>query len=147
MAQDVVGRADLRERRDLRERPVGELMKELASQTGTLVRQEIELARVEMVEKGKQGAMAGGMFAGAAAVGLLALIALTICFIAALATGMAVWLAALIVTAVYAIAGGVLAREGRERLQRATPPVPVETVETLKEDLEWAKTRQSSVKR
>lgn len=133
--------------RDLRERPVGELMKELASQTGMLVRQEIELARVEMVEKGKQGARAGGMFAGAALVGLLSLIALTICLIAALATGMAVWLAALIVTAVYAIGGAILAREGRERLRRATPPVPVETVETLKEDVEWVKTRQSSVKR
>ena len=65
--------------------------------------------------------------------------------IAALATGMDVWLAALIVTAVYAAGRGRVGVDGRvSRLRKAGPPVPEETIETLKEDVRWAKTRKQS---
>ena len=57
---------------------------------------------------------------------------------------MDVWLAALIVTAVYAVVAGVLALRGRERIQQATPPVPEQTIETVKEDVQWAKTQMPS---
>ena len=61
---------------------------------------------------------------------------------ALLATGLDVWLSALIVTVVYAAIAGVLALMGKKKVQQATPPVPEQTVETLKEDVEWAKTQR-----
>jgi hypothetical protein len=57
---------------------------------------------------------------------------------------MDVWLAALIMTAVYAALAGVLALVGKKRVSEATPPVPEQTVETVKEDVEWAKTQLPS---
>jgi Putative Actinobacterial Holin-X, holin superfamily III len=132
---------------DLRDRPAGELMKELANQTSTLVRQELELAKAEMAQKGKQAGLGVGMFGGAGVIGFLALVALTACLIAALATGMDVWLAALIVAVVYAAIAGALALVGRSRVKEATPPVPEQTVETLKEDVEWAKSQKPSASR
>lgn len=132
---------------DLRERPVGELMKELANETSTLVRQELDLAKAEMVQKGKQAGLGVGMFGGAGIVAFVAFLALTACFIAALATGMSTWLAALIVAIVYAAIAGALALMGRTRVKDATPPVPEQTVDTLKEDVEWAKSQKSSASR
>lgn len=67
--------------------------------------------------------------------------ALTACLIALLATAMATWVAALIVTVVYAVVAGAMALAGRSRVTRAAPPVPEQTIETVKEDVEWAKTR------
>lgn len=129
---------------DLRERPVGELLRDLSQQTSTLVRQELELAKAELTQKGKQAGAGAGMLTGAAVVGLLALGALTACLIALLATGMATWLAALIVTVVYAAIAGVLALAGKARIKQATPPAPEQTIETVKEDVQWAKTRARS---
>jgi hypothetical protein len=129
---------------DLRERPIGELMKELASQTSVLVRQELDLAKAEMAQKGKQAGLGVGIFGGAGIVAFLALVALTVCFVAALATGMKVWLAALIVAVVYAAIAGALAFVGRSRVKEAPPPVPEQTVETVKEDVEWLKSQKPS---
>ena len=89
-----------------------------------LVRQELKLVQVEMTEKGKKAGVGVGMFGGAGVVGLLALGAFTACLIAALATGMEVWIAALIVTVLYGAAAGVLALQGKSRVREATPPVP-----------------------
>ena len=132
---------------DLRERPIGELLKQLSQETTTLVRQELELAKAEMAEKGKQAGLGAGMFGGAGVVGLLALGALTACFILALTPATKDWLAALIVAAVYAAIAGILALVGRSRVREATPPVPEQTVETVKEDVQWAKTRRQSAPR
>lgn len=131
---------------DLRDRPVGELIKQLADETATLVRQELELARAEMTQKGKQAGFGLGMFGGAGVATLLALGALTACVIAALDTGMALWLAALIVAVVYGAIAAVLALVGKERLHEATPPVPEQTQRSVKEDVEWAKTRARSAR-
>ena len=54
------------------------------------------------------------------------------------------WLAALIVTVVYAAAAGLLALRGKERISHATPPVPTQTIESVKEDVQWAKTHATS---
>ena len=132
---------------DLRDRPVGELLKELSNQTTMLVRKELELAKAEMAEKGKKAGLGAGMFGGAGLFGFLALVALTACLIAALATGMDVWLAALIVTVVYAAIAGVLALMGRKKTQEATPPAPEQAIESTKEDVQWAKTQAKSAKR
>ncbi len=132
---------------ELRERPIGELLKQLSEETSTLVRQELELAKAEMAEKGKQAGLGVGMFGGAGIVGFLALGALTTCFIAALAPAVDhVWLAALIVAVVYAAIAGVLALTGKTRIKQAVPPVPEQTQDSVKEDIEWAKTRARSAR-
>ena len=123
---------------DARERPIGELVKELSQQTSTLVRKEIELARVELQEQGKVAGKGAGMLGGAAAAGLLSLGALSAALVALLDRAMATWVAALIVMALWAIVALVLAQAGRSALRRATPPAP-QTIETVKEDIQWAK--------
>jgi uncharacterized membrane protein YqjE len=132
---------------ELREQPMGEVFKQLSDDLSTLVRQELRLAQAEMTDKGKKAGVGIGMFGGAAIVGLLALGALTTCLIAALSTAMEVWIAALIVTAVYGAVAAVLALNGRNRVSEATPPLPEQTIETVKEDAQWAKTQLSSEKR
>jgi MFS family permease len=134
--------------RELRERPLGELVKQLATETSTLVKQEIDLAKAEMTEKGKKAGKGAGIFGAAGIVGFLALSALTACLIALLATALDhVWLAALIVALVYGAIAGVLALTGKKEVQEATPPAPEQTIETLKEDVEWAKTQTPSARR
>jgi predicted lipid-binding transport protein (Tim44 family) len=130
--------------RELHERPVGELLRELSEQTTRLVRQELELAKAEVAEKGKRAGIGGGLFGGAGVAGLLALGALTACIVAALSTAMEIWLAALIVTLVHAAIAAVLALAGRTRVRQGTPPAPEQTIETVKEDVQWAKTRARS---
>ena len=129
-----------------REQPIGELLKQLSQETTMLVRQELDLAKAEMAEKGKKAGRGAGMFGGAGVVGLLALGALTAALILALDTGMEAWLAATCVGLVYAAIAGVLALRGRKEVQQATPPVPEQTVESVKEDVEWAKTRTPSAR-
>jgi hypothetical protein len=131
----------------LREQPMGELFKQLSDDLSTLVRQELRLAQAEMTAKGKKAGVGIGMFGGAGIVALLTLGALTTCLIAALSTGMEVWIAALIVTVLYGAIAGALALIGRDRVTEATPPVPEQTMETVKEDAQWAKTQLSSQKR
>src|SRR5829696_5527423 len=104
---------------DPRELGIGELVKDLASQTSTLVRQEIQLAQAEVTQKGKVAGKGAGMLAGAAVAGLLALGALTAALIALLDKAMATWVAALIVMALWAIVALVLAKAGQNALKRA----------------------------
>jgi hypothetical protein len=129
---------------DLRDRPIGDLVKQLAGQTSTLVRQEIDLAKAEMSQKASVAGKGAGLIGGAAAVGLLAAGALTACLILALGQVIPDWLAALIAALVLAAVAGVLALQGRNRIRAATPPMPEQTVETVKEDVAWAKTRTPS---
>jgi hypothetical protein len=131
----------------LRERPMGELFKELSEDVSALVRQELRLAQAEMTEKGRKAGVGAGILAGAGVAALLALGTLTTCLVAVLATGMDVWLAALIVTVLYGVGAGALATYGRSRVSDAAPTVPVQTVETVKENTQWAKTQLSSEKR
>jgi uncharacterized membrane protein YqjE len=123
------------------ERPVAELFRELSEQTTSLVHQELELAKLEMAEKGKRAGLGIGMFGGAGVVGLYALGALTAAIVLVLATAMAGWLAALIVAVAYAAVAGGLALLGRSEARRATPPVPQQASESVKEDVRWAKTK------
>jgi hypothetical protein len=128
----------------LREQSMGELFKQLSDELSTLVRQELRLAQAEMTEKGKRAGIGAGIVGGAGLVGVMAFGTLTACLVAALAEAMDVWLGALIVTVVYAAVAGILALQGRERIQQATPPVPEQTVDTVKEDVQWAKTQLPS---
>ena len=132
---------------DLHGRPVGELLKQLSEDTTTLVKEELDLAKAEMSEKGKEAGVGVGMFGGAGLGGLLALIFLSLAAVAALDTGMRTWLAALIVGVVWAAVAGLLALQGKSKLQQATPPAPDQAIESTKEDVQWAKTQARSAKR
>jgi hypothetical protein len=131
---------------DLRERSIGELIRQLPEQTTRLVHQELELAKAELTQKGRRAGAGVGLFGAAGAIGLLAVAALTTCFTLALDAVMPAWLAALIVAVVYGIIAFVLVKQGQARMKRATPPVPEQTIETLKEDVQWAKTQTRSDK-
>jgi uncharacterized membrane protein YqjE len=123
-----------------------DLLKQLSAQTTTLVRQEIELAKVELAEKGKRAGLGASMFGGAGALGFYAFGALTACAILALATAVSDWLAALIVAVVYGAIAGVLALSGKKQVAAATPPVPEEALDSTKEDVRWVKTRAKSAR-
>ena len=129
---------------DLRERSLPDLLKLLSEETTQLVHQELDLAKAELQAKGRQAGQGAGMFGAAGALGLAALGALTACIILALNAIMPAWLAALIVTVVYGVIAFVLVKQGQARMKRATPPVPEQTIETVKEDVEWAKTQMRS---
>jgi hypothetical protein len=132
---------------DLRDRPLPELLRQLSQETTHLLKQEIELAKAEVGEKGKQAGKGAGLFGAAGVIGLGAVGALTACFILALNAVMPGWLAALIVAVVYAAVAGVLALQGRNKVKQAAPPVPEQTIETLKEDVQWAKNQTPSAKK
>jgi MFS family permease len=130
------------------DRPVAELIKDLSDQTTTLIRKEMELARAELTEKGKRAGLGAGMFGGAGVLGLYAFGALTAALIAVLATALDhVWLAALIVAAVYAAVAGVLALTGKKQVEQAVPPVPEQAAESVKEDVEWTKSRAQAARK
>jgi hypothetical protein len=142
----MTSREDLPGSDDLYDRSLGELLKQLSEQTTRLVHQELELAKAELTQKGKQAGAGAGMFGGAGAIGLAALGALTACFILALNAIMPAWLAALLVAVVYGIIAFVLVKQGQAKMKAAGPLVPEQTIETVKEDVEWAKTQMRSDK-
>jgi hypothetical protein len=129
-----------------RDQPVGDLVKQLSEQTSTLVRKEVELAKAEIAAKGKKAGIGAGMFGGAGLFGFFAFAGLTTTFILALTTAVAPWLAALIVTVVYGAVAGVLALQGKNKVQDATPPVPERAVDSTKEDVAWVKTKAKSAR-
>lgn len=127
----------MREQQD--QRSLGELFGDLARDTGTLVRQEVELAKVEMTQKATRIGKDIGFLAAGGAVAYAGFLAI----LAAIAVGLGQlgvpwWLAALLVGVVVAGIGGFLVRSGLAALQRETL-VPERTVTSLKEDVEWVK--------
>jgi hypothetical protein len=129
---------------ELRDQSIGDLLKHLSEQTATLVRQELDLARAEMQQKGKRAGVGIGLIGGGGVLALAAVGALTATLILALAEWMDAWLAALIVTVAYAAGAALLALQGKEKVGQATPPVPEQTIETVKEDVRWAKSQVRS---
>jgi len=123
------------------ERSLADLARQLSLQTTELLRREAELAKAELRVKGKRAGAGAGMFGGAGALGLYALGALTAAIIAGIAEVLPVWAAALIVAAVYGAVAGILALRGKTQVQQATPPVPEQTVQSVKEDVRYTKQR------
>jgi membrane protein len=121
------------------ERSVSELLQELTEQTTRLAQKEIELAKAEMAAKGKRLGVGAGAFSTAGLLALFAFGAVTAAAILGLATALEGWLAALIVAGVYLLVAGVLALLGRSKVQAASPPVPEQTAESIKEDVELTK--------
>jgi membrane protein len=120
---------------------MAELVKQLSEQTSRLARHEVELARAELMAKGKRAGLGAGMFGGAGIVALYAVGALTAAAILGLSKAVAGWAAALIVAGALGALAGVLALGGRREVQQAVPPVPEQATESVKEDVEVAKAR------
>jgi uncharacterized membrane protein YqjE len=124
---------------DLGDRSVADLLRQASDQTATLVHQELELAKAELATKAKQVGLGAGMFGGAGVFGVYAFGALTAAVILALSLAMTGWLAALIVATVYGAIAGVLALRGKSKVKAATPPMPEQTVQSVKADVESTK--------
>ncbi len=124
---------------DLRDEPIGDLLKTVKEEGSTLASQELKLAKAEMSGKAKEVGIGAGMFGGAGYVASLASLTLTLTIIFALAEFMPAWLAALIVTVVYGALAGVLALKAKKKIQQAGPPVPEQTVESVKQTIETVK--------
>ena len=124
---------------DMRDQPIGDIVKQVSDEAKTLVNQEIKLAKAEMTEKAKDVGIGAGMFGGAGYSLHLTVLGLMLTVIFALATAMDAWLAALIVTVVFAVIAGALALAGKKRLERAGPPVPEQTIESVKQTIDTVK--------
>ena len=118
-----------------------DLVKQVTEQASLLVRDEIKLAQLEMTRKGKQAGVGAGMLGGGGVIALYGVACLLACAIIGLSHVMQAWLAALVVGVVLLAVAGVAALVGKNRLARATPPVPEETVSSVKSDVAEIKER------
>jgi len=125
---------------ELENQSIAEIFRNVLRDIQELLRAEVRLAKAEVSENVDRAKSAGGLMGGAAAAGLFAGMSLVATLIAGLATFMAVWMAALIVTVLLGGAGAFLFFRGKAKL-RNFHAVPEQTVETVKEDVEWAKQR------
>jgi large-conductance mechanosensitive channel len=121
------------------DRPIGELVQELSQQTATLVRQELQMAQLEMKEKGKRAGIGAGLFGGAGGLAFYGLGALLAAIVLGLATFLEPWIAALIVAVVLFAVAGALALTGKKQVEQATPPAPERAIESTKRDVEEIK--------
>jgi uncharacterized membrane protein YqjE len=119
----------------VQEPSVGELVKNLSEQVTVLVRDELKLAQLEMTRKGKQAGLGAGLLGGSGLVALYAVGCLLACAILAISRVVEPWLAALIVGAALSVISAIAALLGKARLQKATPPVPAQAVESVKADV------------
>ncbi|KOV90025.1 phage holin family protein [Nocardia sp. NRRL S-836] len=120
------------------EESLGDLVSELTGDLSKLMRQELELAKAELRQEAGKAGKATGMLAAAGFAGYLTTVLLSFALVFALGAVMPLGWAALIVAVLWGIAGAVLYSTGRAKL-RTVNPKPERTVETLKEDAEWAK--------
>jgi hypothetical protein len=142
------------ESRELRQRSTLDLVKDLTHQASTLVHQEVELVKLEVLEnvelakdemtdKAKTAGIGVALLAAAGVAGLMALGALSAFLILALDEVMPNWAAALCVAAIWVVAGAVLAVYGRRKIDEMGTAVPTRTIEAVKEDVEWLKHQKS----
>ncbi len=129
------------------DKSVAELTGDLARQMTALVHHEIDLAKVELAEKGKKAGLGGGMFGVAGLLGLATFACLTVAFVGALHLVFSVWAAGLIAAGGYGLVAGALALTGRRELSQATPPVPEEAIASTKEDVAWLTKQAKSANR
>ena len=126
-----------------REHSTGDLVKMMTEQVSVLIRDELKLAQLEMTGKGKQAALGAGMFGASGVVALYGVGCLLACAIIAISGAVAAWLAALIVGAALLglAAAGLAALLGKQRISKATPPLPEQAVADVKADVEEIKGR------
>jgi hypothetical protein len=117
---------------------VGELMSEISADVAALMRQEVELAKAEIKHEATKAGKGAGMLGGAAYAGHMLLLFASLALVFALRSAVGLGWAALIVTGIWAVIAAVLALRGREQLRRVHPK-PERTIDTLKEDAQWAR--------
>jgi hypothetical protein len=122
------------------ERSLGGIVQDVMRDASEVVRGEVRLAKAEVSEKVGKAGKAAGLFGGAAVAGLMGLAALIGAGIAGLALIMPLWMSAALVGILLAAIGGILYALGKTRLT-AIDPVPERTVQTIKDDVQWAKHR------
>jgi hypothetical protein len=138
----------------LRQRSTVGLVKDLTHQASTLVHQEVELVKVELhenielakqeiAEKGKRAGIGMAAFAAAGGAVLLAFGAFTAFLVLALDGVMPNWLAALCTAVLWVVVAVPLALYGRKKIDEIGTPVPKQTIESVKEDVEWLKHQTS----
>jgi len=123
-------------------RSIGEIISDVTQDLTTLIRQEIDLAKTELKDEGTKAAKGAGMLGGAGLAGYFAVLFLSTTLMFVLDEFLELWLAALIVTVLWAVATAVLAVIGKKRLQASRPQLP-QTQQTLKEDVQWAKAQKN----
>jgi hypothetical protein len=133
------GPTDEDARPDVEDRSLGDIVGEIAEDFSRLLRQEIELAKVEAKQEVVKLGKGAGMLGGAGIAGHLLLLFASVALMLVLGRVMPLDLAALIVAVIWAIVAAVLAAMGRRQLQSFDPKLET-TTETLKEDVQWAKT-------
>jgi hypothetical protein len=126
------------------QRSVRELIDQLSEDARGLVRAEVGVIRAELEEKLRRLAVGAALVAVAGILGMVVLGAATATAIIALANVLSTWLAALIVTAVFAVVAGIVLLVGVKILRRGVPPAPTESVGSIKEDVSWVKARARS---
>ena len=129
------------DQQNLKDQPVGDLVKQLSEQTATLVRKEMQLGQLELQEKAKRGGLGAGLFGGAGLIAVFGVGALVAAAVAALATWLALWLSALIVGAVLLAIAGIAALMGKKQVEQAVPPAPEQAVESGKRTIDEVKGR------
>jgi F0F1-type ATP synthase assembly protein I len=123
------------------DRSLGELFTEMTNEVSTLFRQEVQLAKTEATEEAKRAARGVGMFAGAGLGAWMALLFLSLALAWLLDQALNTALSFLIVGLLWAVVAAVLALRGKQQI-KSVEPLPT-TVQTIKEDVEWAKTQKS----
>lgn len=124
------------------DRSLGSLVGSLTSDLSKLMRQELDLAKVELKEEAKKAGKGAGMLGGAAFAGWMTAIFLSTTLMWLLDKVMDLALAALVVTLVWGIAAVVLGLAGKKQLSSINP-MPQQTVDTLKEDAQWLKAQKN----
>jgi len=127
---------------DTTDHSVGDLLGRVTSDLSTLMRQEVELAKVEIKEEATKAGKASGMLLGAGLVGYLVLVFLALAVMFGLDQVMPIGWAAVITAVLLGLVAAVLFAVGRRQFQQVNPK-PEQTVETLMEDVQWAKNRTS----
>jgi uncharacterized membrane protein YqjE len=127
------------ERNTQNDQEIGDLVKQLSEQTSTLVRKELQLAQIDLKEKGKRAGIGAGLFGGAGVVVLYGVGALVAAVILLLATALAAWLSALIVAVVLLAGAGIAALMGKKQVQQAVPPQPEQAIQSTKRDVDHVK--------
>lgn len=126
---------DDRVEQPLTDRSTAELVKLASEQVSRLVRDELRLAQIELARKGKHAGIGVGLFGTAGFLALYGLAALFATAALALALVLPAWLATLIVAVALLAIAGVMVLIGRGQMKRASPPVPAEAVDSVKEDI------------
>jgi uncharacterized membrane protein YqjE len=121
--------------------PIGELVQQLSEQTATLVRKELQLAQIEMTEKGKRAGIGAGLFGTAGLIAVFGVGTLIAAAVLALSTALDSWLAALIVAVVLLAAAGIAALTGKKQVEQAVPPAPEQAIQSGKRTVDEVKGR------